>query len=362
MKTTKKGERNIKFKDGKWYLDFTFEGKRHREFGGYTLTQARSALAKRRIERLNVKLGFVKSLKKPDVPFEKFADEFLELYSKQNKRSWKRDVTSLKTLKPFFKGQLLQDIGPEDIERYKAKRLAEVSAATVNREVSYLKTLFTKAVEWGRLETSPGTNVKKLKEANYKERILTQDEAEILLSRTNPRARPVLILALNTGMRRGEILSLRWENVDFHKGFIFIEDSKSGRSRNIPINNLVFEALKGIPRQSEFVFFSAATQNHITSVTAAFKSACRRSGIKGLRFHDLRHTAASWMVMGGADLVTVSKLLGHSTIQMTMRYAHPTPESMKKAVSILAKIQDQTRQKVDTVKIPKAVTRLDIYN
>ena len=114
---TKKGERNIKFRDGKWYLDFTFEGKRYRQFGGYTKTQARSALAKRRIERLNCKLGFTKSLKKPDVPFEKFADEFLELYSKQNKRSWRRDAASLKNLKPFFKGQLLEDIGPEDIPR-----------------------------------------------------------------------------------------------------------------------------------------------------------------------------------------------------------------------------------------------------
>lgn len=355
MKTTKKGEKNLKFKDGKWYLDFTFDGKRYREFAGYTKTQAKNTLTKRRTERLNDKLGFTKSLKKPDVPFGKFADEFLELYSKQNKRSWRRDRSSLKNLKPFFKDQLLQGIGPEDIERYKAKRGAEVSAATINREVSFLKTLFNKAVEWGRLEMSPALKVKKLREPNYKERILTQDEAGILLDMASPQVKPVLVLALNTGMRRGEILGLRWENIDFHKGFIFIEDSKNGRSRNVPMNGLVFGTLKKLPRRSEFVFFNAETRSHIKDVKTAFKGACRRSKIKGLRFHDLRHTSASWMVEGGVDLVTVSKILGHSSIQMTMRYAHPTPENMKLAVEKLGEILDSKRKKTDTVEIQKSI-------
>ena len=357
-----KSEKNLKFREGKWYLDFTFQGKRIREFAGYSKEQARATLAKRRIEKLNEKLGFVKANKKPDVLFEKFADEFLELYSKQNRRSWRRDEASLKNLKPFFKDQLLQDIGPEDVERYKAKRQSEVSAATTNREVGYLKTLFNKAVEWGRIEANPISKVKKLREANFKERILTKEEAKILLEMASPELKPIIILALGTAMRKGEILSLKWENIDFHKGFIFIEDSKSGRSRNVPINSLVFETLKEIPRRSEFVFFNAETGSHIKDVKTAFKGACRRAEIKGLRFHDLRHTSASWVVMGGADLVTVSKILGHSSIQMTLRYAHPTSESMRKAVGILAEMQDQTRQKVDMIEMPRTVTHLNTYN
>jgi len=153
MRKSKK-ERNLKFIDGKWYVDFTFNKKRIRQFGGYTKEQARNTLAKMRIEKLDEKLGYKKSAQ-PDVAFVEFAREFIEIYSKQNKKSWKRDEVSLKSLGPFFKGKTIQDIGPELIERYKAKRKTEVSPATVNRELSFLKTMFNKSVEWGRLESSP---------------------------------------------------------------------------------------------------------------------------------------------------------------------------------------------------------------
>jgi len=292
------------------------------------------------------------------VPFEKFADEFLELYSKQNKRSWQSDEFSLKNFKLFFKDKRLQDIGPEDVERFKAKRRTEVSDSTINRELACLKTLFNKAVEWGRLERNPIAKVKKFREPNSQERILTESEAKRLIEASGPELRPVLIIALNTGMRKGEILSLKWKDIDFQKGFIYIGDSKSGRSRNVPVNSQVFETLKGLPQQGEFVFFNSETRGHVQDVKTAFKGACRRAGIKGLRFHDLRHTAASWMVEGGVDLVTVSKILGHASIQMTMRYAHPTPENMRRAVAKLAEKTDLTRQKVDTVEIPKPVNLL----
>ena len=357
-----KKEKNLKFIDGKWYIDFTFNHKRIRQFGGYTKEQARNTLAKMRIEKLDEKLGFRKPGKNEHVSFEKFADEFLELYSKQNKRSWKRDEASLKNLKPFFKGQELQDIRPEDIERYRAKRKTDVSPATINRELACLKTLFNKAIEWGKLESNPAQKVKKFREANIKERILTDSEARQLVENASPQLKPVILINLNTGMRKNEILSLRWENVDFHKGFILIEDSKSGRSRKVPINRVVFEALKNMEQKSEFVFFNAETEKHIKDVKTGFKAACRRAGIKDLRFHDLRHTAASWMVEDGIDLVTISKILGHSTITMTMRYCHSSQENMKRAVEKLAEKHDQTRQKVDMIEIPKPITYLKTDN
>jgi len=172
-------ERNLKFIDGKWYLDFTFNKKRIRQLGGYTKEQARTTLAKLRIEKLDEKMGYKKPANQEDVSFEKFAKDFINLYSKQNKKSWRRDEASLKSLKPFFKGKTIQTIGPELIERYKTKRKAEVSPATVNREIAFLKTMFNKAVEWGRLESSPLKNVKKFKEPNSKDRILTYLEPEM---------------------------------------------------------------------------------------------------------------------------------------------------------------------------------------
>jgi integrase len=98
------------------------------------------------------------------------------------------------------------------------------------------------------------------------------------------------------------------------------------------MNDVVLEALRGPKRESEFVFSNPKTKEHVKDIKTAFKAACRRAGIKGVRLHDLRHTAASKMIEAGADLVTVSKILGHASIQMTMRYAHPTPENMRCAV------------------------------
>jgi integrase len=356
-----KNDRNLNFKDGKWYVDFTAQGKRIRQFGGYTKEQARNTLAKLRIDKLDEKLGF----KKPeleDVPFDKFADDFLELYSKQNKRSWQRDEASLNVLKKFLKSDTLQSIGPEKVERFKAKRKTEVKPATVNRELSCLKTLFNKAVEWGKLEESSLGAVKKFKEPPGREQILDAGEARRLVDCADPSINPILIVALNTGMRRNEILSLRWVNVDFVKGFIFIEDSKNGKSRKIPMNVAVFEALHDLSKKFEYVFFNEETKSHIKDIKTGFKAACRRAEIEGLRLHDLRHTAASKMIEAGADLVTVSKILGHSSIQMTMRYAHPTPENMRRAVERLSDMFDQNNSNNVGLKIQKLSLQSTFYN
>jgi len=362
-----RNDRNLKFKDGKWHVDFTAQGKRIRQFGGYTKEQARNTLAKLRIERLDERLGFRKSGQGERVLFEKFADDFLEDYCKQNKRSWQRDEFSLNSLKEFFKGETLQSLGPEKIERFKAKRKVEVSPATVNRELACLKTMFSKAVEWGRTEKNPAAKVKKFRENPGRERILSPEEAQRLIECAGPGIRPVLIVALNTGMRRGEILSLKWADVDFGKSFILISDSKSRRSRKVPMNVFVYETLQKLPRTSaEHVFFNPETKSHIKGIRTAFKAACRRAEIKGVRLHDLRHTAASKMIEAGADLVTVSKILGHASIQMTMRYAHPTPENMRLAVSKLGEILGSTRQKLDTpsdvVIGLRSATQLEIAN
>ena len=309
---------------------------------------------KLRLEKLDEQLGFKKP-EKPDVNFEDFAKEFIELYSKQHKRSWKRDEVSLKSLKPFFKGKMLRDIGLQLVENYKAKRKTDktprktlVMEATINREIALLKTMFNKALEWGRIETNQIVQVKKFKENHQKDmRVLKDEEVITLIDSANSHLKPILIIALNTGMRRGEILGLRWESIDFNKGLIYIKDSKSGKPREVYMNGIIFEALKELPQNSEYVFYNQDTQNHITDVKKSFKTACKNAGIKSIRFHDLRHTAATKMVEAGVDLVTVSKILGHSSIMMTMRYAHLGEKTMRAAAEKLGQIYEQTRQKVD---------------
>ena len=375
MRNSKK-EKNLKFIDGKWYVDLTFNKKRIRKFGGYTKEQARNTLTKLRMEKLNEKMGFKKPEEKPDVLFEDFSKEFIELYAKLDKRSWKRDEASLKNLIPFFKGKTLREIVPELVEGYKAKRRVQitkrktpVAKATINREIALLKTIFNTAVKWGRIDKNQLDGVKKFKENHQKDmRILTDEEAIQLIDSALPHLKPVLILALNTGMRRGEILSLKWENVDFRKGMISIisENSKSGKSREVYMNDIIFETLNELPNNSTYVFPNNATGKHIKDVKNSFRTACKEVKIKGFRFHDLRHTAATKMVEAGVDIATVSKILGHSSIQMTMRYAHPGEKTMRDAAEKLAQIYEQTRQKVDSptteVEIKKPVSRLSIYN
>jgi integrase len=357
-----KNEKNL-FKDskGRWRIYFRCKGRRVRKIIGPSKRQAEERLAALKADILRDPYDFGR--KKPEVLFETNADEFLELYSKQNKRSYARDEISLNHLKEFFKGKYLSEITPDLIEKYRLKRRADgVSLSTINRELACLKTCFSKAIEWEKMERNPAAKVKKFHEPNTKERILTAEEMKRLLNAASPEIRPVLIIALNTGMRRGEILGLRWRDVDFVKGFILIEDSKSGRSRKVPMNSLIFETLRAMNREREFVFENPETRTNIKDVKTAFKGACRRAEIKGIRFHDLRHTAASRMIETGADLVTVSKILGHATIQMTMRYCHPTPENMRRAVEKLSEVFKESGQQEATIIIRPLVIPLKTYN
>ena len=350
-----------KDKKGRWIVDFTCKGRRITRVVGVSKRQAEARAAMIKADILRDPYDFGR--KKPEILFEDQAREYMELYSKQNKKSWISDEYSLDNLKEFFKGKCLSEISPDLIEKYRLKRKADgVSPATINRELACLNTLFNKAVEWERIETNPARKIKKLKEPGGKERILSPDEMRRLIDMANPAIRPVLVTALNTGMRRGEILSLRWKDIDLVRGYIFIEDSKSGRSRKVPINGEVFEALGGLKQDGELVLSNAETGSHIKDVKTAFKGTCRRAKIKGLRFHDLRHTAASKMIEAGVDIVTVSKILGHASIQVTMRYAHPTPENMRLAVEKLGEVFQKSRVKVETIEIKRPVSQIKSFN
>lgn len=347
---------------GKWCVDFQRNYKRVRRVVSDSKRQAEDVAASIKADIVRERYGFLRA--QQNVYFEDFAKEFLSVYSKPNKRSWKSDQGSIKNLDRLFHGKFLIEVNSELIERYKAKRKTEVSPATANRELALLKTMLSKAVEWGKLKSNPAAKVKKFKEAPGRERILTVAEIRSLADAASSHLKPALIVALNTGMRRGEVLGLKWESVNFARGSILISDSKSGRSRKVPMNGLVAETLKQLERRSEFIFFNPATKGPVKDVKKSFHSACRKAGIKGLRFHDLRHTAASMMIEAGADLVTVSKILGHSTIQMTMRYCHPTAETMSQAVDALASAFGKSRHKVDTgtevvIGKPLIINRMD---
>ena len=221
----------------------------------------------------------------------------------------------------------------------------------------------TKAVEWEMVDESILKKVRKaklLEENNKRLRYLSKEECGTLINECNKRMKPIVIMALNTGMRRGEILKLQWDNVDLRHGFILLDITKNGERREIPLNgtskSLLEELKKGnkgnvealhkenndnvtpYPSNNPYVFYDPITGNPYSDLKTGFNSACKRAGIKDFHFHDLRHTFASQLVMAGIDLTTVSRLLGHKSLAMTLRYSHLSPQHMTKAVDVLDNI------------------------
>jgi integrase len=149
--------------------------------------------------------------------------------------------------------------------------------------------------------------------------------------------KPIVLTALHTGMRKTEILKLKWKQVDMKNGFIHLSDTKSGKRRSIPINETLYKTLKSIDRRLDvqYVFFNPKTGKHYNDIKKAFNRACEKAKITDFRFHDLRHTFASQLLMGGGDLVVLKEILGHADIKMTLRYSHLASAHMKKAVNIL---------------------------
>lgn len=232
--------------------------------------------------------------------------------------------------------EAVRDQAVAAIEAYKSKRAATVSPASINRELSCLSNMFRRAIDWKLAEANPVLGVRRFKERNVRVRYLSTDEETKLLGECARHLRPIVVLAIHTGMRRGELLSLRWDDVDLDNRLVHVEDTKNGKRRDIPLNRIALQTLRRHPHhiRSEFVFCNL--QGHpYKSVRTGFSAACRRAKVQGVVFHTLRHTFASRLVVGGVDLVTLKELLGHSSLDMVLRYAHLSPEHGRKAVEVL---------------------------
>jgi integrase len=176
--------------------------------------------------------------------------------------------------------------------------------------------------------TIPLKGVQKDKEPPGRLRYLSrQEEEDELLEGCRGRFKALVLVALHTGMRRGELLRLTWEDVDFDQGFIHITQTKNGERRTLPINETVWSPLTTLRVRQDIPWvFHDEEGRQYGYIRNIFLWACKRAKIRDFRFHDLRHTFASRLVMNGYPLATVSQLLGHKSIYMTMRYAHLSPE------------------------------------
>jgi len=338
------------FKKGKnWYIDYYYNGRRIREKVGPSKKQAKDVLNKRKTQIAEKKFLDVK--RNENISFSEFSNYFLENYSKVNKRSWKRDQLSIKHLKKFFGNKKLYEITPQDIENYKKKRLEDgVKHSTINRELACLKTMFNKAVEWEKLNTQP-PKIKLYKVNNQRIRYLTSDEEKKLLELFSEPLKSIILIALNTGMRRGEIINLKWVDVYIKEGKIIIQESKSKEKRIIPMNEIVKTVFINLLSTGgkEYVFENKEGKQYgVDYITHCFNKVVKKAGIKDFRFHDLRHTFASKLVMRGVNLKVVQELLGHKDYKMTLRYSHLSPEVKTQAVKIL-----ENEFQMDTIWTPK---------
>ncbi len=239
-------------------------------------------------------------------------------------------------------GKPLRRIIPDESARYAAsRRESNLAPATVNRELAFLKRVFNVAIASGLADTNPVKPVRLFKENNQRVRFLDDDEQQALAAEVpDIDDWSTVVVALHTGLRRGEQFGLRWEHVDFATGILTIPRSKSGEARRVPMNDTVRAVLRALPSRlkSQWVFPSDTGETPLDAqnfLNRVFLPAVRRAGISNFRWHDLRHTFASRLVMAGVDLRTVQKLLGHKSIMTTLRYAHLSPGHQLDAVQRL---------------------------
>lgn len=271
--------------------------------------------------------------------FNELISEYLKWAERQGGFRQKEHI--IKQLSEAFGNLPLRRFNTMLLEQYQTERLQKGNKpATINRHIATLKHAFTKAVDWNMVEGETLKRVRRcklLQENNRRLRYLSKEDCQNLINTCDSHLIPIVITALNTGMRKGEILSLKWDNVDLRHGFILLDVTKNGERREIPINDTLRYTLQGLTRRLDipYVFHDSVTGKRYQDVKRGFKSACRRAGIKDFRFHDLRHTFASHLIMAGIDLTTVKELLGHKTLAMTLRYSHLAPSHKVKAVNVL---------------------------
>lgn len=328
-----------KDRPGWWASWIDASGKRRqRKLEAHTLQQARALLnaEKARVEK-TVTLGYAPPSAET---FGAVAKRFLKHQkARLTPAAYVReDGIMEKHLKPFFgEGLRLAALRRVDVQRYVTHRSGEVSPASLTKELNVLKHMLSLAVEWELIPANPAHGVKSPKAPAGRVRYLQPGELRAVLEACPEWLRPIAGLAVSTGMRRGEVLGLRWLDVDFKGGRIMLPQTKNGDGRIVYLNALARQALASVESEkaapTDFVFAGEPVTPE--NVSLAFLRACRSVNISDFRFHDLRHTAASWMRMKGADIHTVALILGHKDLRMAARYQHLSPAFLSDAVKLL---------------------------
>jgi integrase len=265
--------------------------------------------------------------------------ELIERYLREvtpTMRGAKADTIRLKAIlrKPIAKVNTVA-LNSARIAKYRDERLQEVGTGTVIRELAYFSSIINHARrEWGINIANPVLLVRKPPSPQGRNRILTYDEERILLEACTPKAnrniytRPFVILAIETAMRRGEILSLRWEDINYQTRTAYLALTKNGESRRVPLSMRAVETLLSLPRSID----GRVLPINFAALETNFKRARERAGLEDLRIHDLRHTAATRLSEKLPNLLELSAVTGHKSLAMLKRYYHPNPQLLAEKI------------------------------
>ena len=320
---------------GWWVSYIDASGRRHKEkVTAHTRTQALAALSAIRTREEKDRILGVKAAS--DISTE----DLLARYKRHQKTrlrptTFQRLDGILATLKKYLP-ERAKDISKASVQEFISSRAETVAAGTIRRETTELKHALKLAVEWELLHENAAQGVKMPRLPEGRTRYLTPSELKTALDASPEWMRAPIALAALTGMRRGELLGLRWIDVDLPNRRLYLRETKNGTLRVIVLNDLAMQVLSSLPEggPADHVF-SGVDAQHLTDCTRRIFASL---GIDDASFHSLRHTAASWLVMQGVDLYVVGQLLGHKTPKMTQRYAHLSPHYLAGAVGKLDSI------------------------
>ncbi len=334
-----------KFSHKVYWIEYYFDGRRKRERIGPNKALAETTFQKRMVERAE---GRLLDKKKNDrTTFHQLTGWYLNLPEVKAKKSYERDERSVDKLRGFFGSKLIKEVTPSLIEAYRQHSLTQLNykkqtnkPATVNREISCLKTIFSKALKDGKIERNPTSAIRQFKECSERNRILSPEEWKSYKANCPHWYVPIAMTAFLTGMRRGEIVNLSPSRIDLKEGFIRLrpEDTKTGYGRSIPIHPELMEVLQKVlkvrPLNLDRIFHRNGNPIKETTIREAHEATCKKAGIENFRFHDFRHICINNWRRQGHDYFKIMAASGHKTMSVFKRYNTVDEQELRTLVTL----------------------------
>lgn len=342
----------------KFYVKYRVNGRQIKELVSKSIDEAKDADGKRRSQKREGRIFEIVPGQK--MTFKELKSWYLDLESTKELKSFERVEDCLENFTKVFGEMLVGEIKPTDLESYQLRREKQkASPATIDMELVIAKTMANKALDndlvGGRTIKAFKSIKRKLKRgSNSRDRLLTIEEYVGLLDVSPDYLKAILIIAMNTGMRKGEILNLRWSNIDLDKDFIRLAstETKEKQSKSIPINHNVKAAFSLIPQSD---YHNSVIHYYGKPIAAGLRksmiTACKKIGIDygmkkagGLRFHDLRTSVKTYMLRAEVDKALRDTILGHSLKGMDIYYLKPTDQDLSEAIARYTKwLDDQVK-------------------